>query len=119
MASVTEGRMADRQLWNPWTLAAIGIVMVCATALLTGVVVAHYSGVEQSAAGALPAAAAAAGAVGSAMAGGGAAAGQGAGIGGFVGAAAGRACGPDEANRSDARAEAAYRACLRQSSPDR
>jgi hypothetical protein len=40
---MTERLMADQQ-WNPWELATIGLMMVLATALLTGVVVAHYAG---------------------------------------------------------------------------
>lgn len=30
--------------WNPWKLATIGILVIFATALVTGVVVAHYKG---------------------------------------------------------------------------
>ena len=202
---MTEQRMTDQQ-WNPWKLATIGIVMVCATALLTGVVVAHYAGTDRSVsaapgAQALPESAggvsgqppaqaglqaaplpplrqvpptpgahdqqasaapsdqrtagahvaprpvaqdisacnryassashsktaqtltdallggalgAGLGAAGGAIAGGGGGAGKGAGIGGLVGAAAGTLYGLNDANRNDARAAAAYRACMKQ-----
>jgi hypothetical protein len=37
--------MPDRTLnWNPWKLIAIGMAVLFATALITGVVVAHYAG---------------------------------------------------------------------------
>ncbi len=194
-------RQTAIQQWNPWKLATIGILMVLATALLTGVVVAHYAGSDtplrtawdsqtlpeqtgsqsaQPAAQAFsqptplapqlqspptpaehgPQAAgptdhqpttaqapsrptardinacnryassvgrnrttqtltnaliggalgAGLGAASGAIVGG--AAGRGAGIGGLVGAAAGTVYGLNEANRSDARAAAAYRACM-------
>ncbi len=53
------------------------------------------------------------GAAGGAIAGGGKGAGKGAGIGGLVGASAGTLFGLNEANKQDARAADAYRACMR------
>jgi hypothetical protein len=195
-------RMTDQQ-WNPWKLATIGLLMMGATALLTGVVVAHYAGSDTSgpapagvqappgtasgpadqpaaqpalqpapiaAPGQVPptpavrdqmaavappvppvaeahapsrprssdisacnryasavgrhqptqtltdallggALGAGLGAAGGAIAGG--AAGKGAGIGGLVGAAAGTLYGLNDANRTNARAADAYRACMR------
>ena len=198
-------RQTAVQPWNPWKLATVGILMVLATALLTGVVVAHYAGNDgpprtalesqtvpdqagsqpaqpgtaaslqptplpplrqspptpaergQQASAAPPdypatgahapsqptardinvcnhyasaighnktaqtlataliggALGAGLGAAGGAIAGGGGGAGKGAGIGGLVGAAAGTVYGLNEANRNDARAAAAYRACMK------
>ncbi len=54
------------------------------------------------------------GAAGGAIAGGGKGAGKGAAIGGIVGATAGTLYGLNEANQKDARAVAAYRACMRE-----
>jgi len=53
------------------------------------------------------------GAAGGAIADGGSGAGKGAGIGGLVGVAAGTVYGLNEANKHDAQAAAAYRACMR------
>jgi len=53
------------------------------------------------------------GAAGGAIADGGGGAGKGAGIGGLVGAAAGTLYGVNQVNQNDARAAAAYRACMR------
>ena len=36
--------------WNPWKLTALGLVLVMATALVTGLVVANWSGTSQDAA---------------------------------------------------------------------
>jgi len=84
--------MADQQS-NPWGLATIGLLMVGATALLTGVVVARYGGADKSVA---------------------VAAGVHAPPGTVGGPAAGTVCGLNDANRSDARAAAVYRACVKQ-----
>lgn len=194
--------MADKELanlnWNPWKLTTFAILVVLATAVITGVVVANYMGgpaaktdstasqnplpgvpADQAATEAQPppvnapaipppnapqsyaanppppharaydaparpsraqvercnqsassarssragealkdglfggALGAGLGAAGGAIAGGGGGAGKGAGIGGLVGAAAGSLYGLNEANRSDERAVAAYRACMR------
>jgi hypothetical protein len=40
---MAEHRVTDHA-WNPWKLATIGIVVVLATALVTGIVVANYAG---------------------------------------------------------------------------
>ncbi len=167
------------QSWNLWKIAALGMGLVLATALATGVVVANYVGkenatmpeqpvVQQPAAKVPPpppvaqqpvakvppppaqhariepstgdveacnqyarsvsegktketitdgliggAVGAGLGAAGGAIAGGGHGAGKGAGIGALVGAAGGTLYGLNDANRSDARAAEAYRACMR------
>lgn len=181
---------------NLWKLTTIGLFVVAATALITGVVVAHYAGNEKpdptsaeteaateriglrstqslppapmeqgeqapappvpptprgehrgpvaQVASAQPAAAdiracnryansigrnktaetlsgaliggavgAGLGAAGGAIAGGGGGAGKGAGIGGLVGVAAGTVYGLNKANQHDARAAAAYQACMK------
>src|SRR5213594_2106362 len=36
--------------WNPWKVTALGLVLVMATALVTGLVVANWSGTSQDAA---------------------------------------------------------------------
>ena len=36
--------------WNPWKVTALGLVLVMATALITGLVVANWSGTSQDAA---------------------------------------------------------------------
>jgi hypothetical protein len=41
--------MMDKS-WNPWKLTALGLVLVMATALITGLVVANWSGTNQDAA---------------------------------------------------------------------
>ncbi len=195
--------MTKRDLsWNPWKLATFGILIVLATALATGVVVANYIGKHQipdasapdtaanvasvapqamptgapplppsSSAGEQPpnpppnvvpnppqaapehahpsgavarpsrrdieacnryaesthnhtgdtlkdalfggALGAGLGAAGGAIAGGGSGAGKGAGIGGLVGAAGGTLYGLNQANQSDEKAAASYRACMR------
>jgi hypothetical protein len=38
--------MAESGSWNPWKLTAIGLVLVMVIALVTGLVVANWSGAE-------------------------------------------------------------------------
>ena len=154
------------QPWNPWKITTLGLIGVVATALITGVVVANYTGNQQAEsppappppqqyarqaepasrpqAPARPAAAdveacnqrasavahdrtketltdaliggalgAGVGAIGGAIAHGGDGAGKGAGIGGLLGVTAGTLYGLNQSNQQDARATAAYRACMK------
>ena len=114
--------------WNPWKVTAIGLGLVMATALVTGMVVANWTGrasdrqaattkektveiVKDSAVAGLVGAAI--GAAGGAIADGGKGAGKGAGIGGVLGLGAGALYGLNENHKTDERYREAYAACMR------